>query len=250
MVQRTIAISDIHGCYAEFNRLLQSLSYTPDEDRLILLGDYVDRGPNSREVLDQLTAMACHGNVVMLRGNHDQRFIDWMSNDDPLTQAKFVEHGGLATIQSYCGEEWSSIRWDDEKVSLLKEWIQSRYAAHLDLLSRLPLYYEDEHHIYVHAGLNPAYPQWQEQPERDFMWIRAPFYNQPTVVSKVVVFGHTQTMELHDQSNIWFGGDKIGLDGGCAYGYQLNALQIREPLAYQSFCVPAEGKARNERAVG
>lgn len=249
MIDRTIVISDIHGCLDTFNQLLKLVQYAPDRDRLVLLGDYVDRGPRSKDVVEQVLHMTSELNVIALRGNHDQRFVDWVLSSDSELHAKFVEHGGIPTLQSYCGTEWSGIEWNEEELQRVKEWIRSRYAAHLELLSALPLFYEDERHIYVHAGLNPAYPQWKEQPQRDFMWIRDAFYNKPTVVDKTVVFGHTLTMEIQDQSGIWFGRDKIGVDGGCAYGMQLNALEIRDKEAYGSYHVPFGGIPPKSRAV-
>jgi len=246
MAERTIVISDIHGCLDTFNRLLRHTAYCPGKDRLMLLGDYVDRGPDSKEVVEQLIRMSSDGLVTALRGNHDQRFVEWLSSPDPVVQAKFLEYGGLPTLQSYCGSEWTGCEWDESRLCELKAWILERYAEHVQFLASRPLFAEDEHHIYVHAGLNPAFPEWKEQPERDFMWIRDPFYNRPTVVDKTVVFGHTLTMELHDRADIWFGGDKIGIDGGCAYGLQLNALEIRGAKEYRSFHLPSDADADTE----
>ena len=69
------------------------------------------------------------------------------------------------------------------------------------------------------------------------MYIKDPFIYHKTVVSKPVVFGHTNTQHIHGSADIWFGGDKIGIDGGCAYGMQLNALEIKENGAYEQYKV-------------
>ena len=63
--------------------------------------------------------------------------------------------------------------------------------------------------------------------KRDFMWIRAPFVQQRTVVKKTVVFGHTPAKDIHGKADVWFDRDKIGIDGGCAYGFQINCLEIK-----------------------
>jgi serine/threonine protein phosphatase 1 len=218
-VDRTLVISDIHGCFFQFIELLNRVGYNADTDRLILLGDYVDRGNASKDVVEMVQKMVQGSNVIALRGNHDQRFIDLMMGDDECA-TRFFQHGGLETLRSYA-------RIDDEaNWRSARESIREHYPHHLSFLSRLPLYHEDDQHIFVHAGLNPEYVNWKEQPTRDFMWIREKFIHQETSVKKTIIFGHTRTMDIHGSANIWFGGDKIGIDGGCSFGQQLNCLEI------------------------
>jgi serine/threonine protein phosphatase 1 len=99
---RTLVISDIHGCYEPFIELLQLIQYTPREDRLIILGDLVDRGPQSLEVVEHVMTLAHEANVIVIRGNHDQRFVDVMSNEQSNEDDKFFEHGGIQLLDSYC----------------------------------------------------------------------------------------------------------------------------------------------------
>ncbi|RTE06214.1 metallophosphoesterase family protein [Paenibacillus whitsoniae] len=231
---RTLAISDIHGCAAEFKALLEKVSYKPGEDRLILLGDYVDRGPASKEVVEHVMKLVREHGAIAIKGNHDARFLEVLGETDNVTEMKFFEHGGIQTFQSFSGSKLLDIQQS-------KERIRATCREHIDFLRSLPLYYETETHIFVHAGLNPAYTDWKTQPERDFIWIRAPFLQQRTVVDKPVVFGHTTTMDLHGKGDVWFESDKIGIDGGCPYGYQLNCLEITEGLQYRTYSVPSRG---------
>lgn len=150
-----------------------------------------------------------------------------------MVKVKFAQYGGIPTIESYCGDLIAGLP-DDEKLQYAKEYINTRYKHHISFLSNLPLYHEDNEHIYVHAGLNPSMHDWKEQSEHDFMYIRAPFLRHPTVVGKIVVFGHSRVKEIHGKSDIWFGEDKIGVDGGCAYGDQLNCLEI-EGSSYRTY---------------
>ncbi|MFC5451649.1 metallophosphoesterase [Paenibacillus aestuarii] len=226
-MRRTLVISDIHGCYDEFNNLLALVDYKKNEDLLLLLGDYVDRGARSKDVVEKVLQLVQGGNVIAIRGNHDQRFIDVMTSEDETVKMKFFQHGGLTTLESYCGISLMGMS-DEEKLHYGKEYINKNFKHHISFLNNLPFYYEDKEHIYVHAGLNPSFENWQEQSEYDFMYIKEHFLINPTVVDKIVLFGHTKVIELHDKSDIWFGGDKIGIDGGCAYGHQLNCLEIRE----------------------
>lgn len=239
---RTIMISDIHGCLEPLNRLLEAVSYQPNEDRLFLLGDYVDRGPDSREVVDRVMELVEKHGAVALRGNHDQRLVDFARGRDPEVQAKLLEHGGLATLRSYC--PFVGDQPTDDDLDRARAYLASRYDAHLAFLSELPLYHEDEDHIYVHAGLNPRYADWKTQSDRDFMYIKGEFIRSRTNLPKKVVFGHTVTDEIHDSCDVWFGGDKIGIDGGCAYGEQLNAL-IYENGSYRTERVSQAGGKPN-----
>jgi serine/threonine protein phosphatase 1 len=160
--------------------------------------------------------------AIALRGNHDQRLVDLIRTNDTQIQAKFMEHGGVQTLHSYC--DFISKEVDIEKLQQARNHIASNYVHHIDFLNELPYYYEDENHICVHAGLNPYYANWKDQPAYDFMYIKNDFIKSKTKVNKKVIFGHTRAMEIHGASDVWFQEDKIGIDGGCAYGLQLNCL--------------------------
>jgi len=234
-------ISDIHGCLDQFEMLLAKLGYTSGRDRLILLGDYVDRGPKSKEVVERVMELVEKDGATALRGNHDQRLVDLIRGNDAAVRVKFLEHGGRQTIGSYCGFGTEAL--SEEALTDAVENIRARYGTHIDFLASLPLYYEDEHHVCVHAGLNPRYADWKKQPEHDFMYIKKEFYLAKTKDARKVVFGHTRAAEIHGKPEIWFQKDKIGIDGGCAYGYQLNGL-IFEDGAYETFAVKhGEGRA-------
>jgi serine/threonine protein phosphatase 1 len=219
---RTIMISDIHGCVEQLNALLDLVEYSSNRDQLILLGDYVDRGPKSRETVDRIIDLVTNHRAIALRGNHDQRLIDLVRTTDAQIQTKFMEHGGLQTIQSYCDFIGNEIT--NEQLQEARVYIELHYNPHTEFLNSLPFYHEDEHHIYVHAGLNPHYLNWRDQPSHDFMYIKNDFIRFKTRADKKVIFGHTRAMEIHGIPDVWFHEDKIGIDGGCAYGLQLNAL--------------------------
>ncbi|MBP1989742.1 metallophosphoesterase family protein [Paenibacillus eucommiae] len=225
-MKRIIMISDIHGCMDSFHKLLNVINYNRSNDQLILLGDYVDRGPRSREVVEQVISLVHTQNVIALRGNHDQRLVDLIRLESQQVQMKFLEHGGRQTLQSYC--EWIDVENIENMMEQAISYIKETYSHHIDFLSKLPLYYEDSNHIYVHAGLNPRYTNWKEQPEHDFMYIKGEFIQSKTTVSKKVIFGHTRTTDIHGTGEVWFSDDKIGIDGGCSYGTQLNALIYKD----------------------
>lgn len=233
---RTLVISDIHGCYDEFNSLLEKAKYMPNQDKLILLGDYVDRGMKSKQVIEKIQFLKKEYGAIVLKGNHDQMFVDAMfSGEDGL----WLNNGGYSTIESYCGFEFFEDGFEWDRYELAKKYIIDNYRQDVGFLKSLPLYYETKYHIFVHAGINPFYEDWKNQPDNDFIWIRNMFYNNKNSnTEKTVVFGHTATIELHDSTEIWFSpdGGKIGIDGSCAYGYQLNCLEINEDC-YRTYSV-------------
>ncbi|RXZ77932.1 serine/threonine protein phosphatase [Paenibacillaceae bacterium] len=222
-MRRKIVISDIHGCYDEFVSLLDIINYEPEQDQLILLGDYCDRGFKSRQVIEKLIEMKNKYNMIILRGNHDQMFIDYLSNSN---EQLFLINGGFFTIESYIGTNWFENGYDYNLSQETKKFITLHYRHHLEFLESTEYYYEDENFIYVHAGIDPNVSNWRDQSHDQFLWIRNSFLNQPTNLNKLVIFGHTPAFHLHNSPDIWFGKDKIGIDGGCVYGYQLNCLEI------------------------
>ncbi|ALS22103.1 metallophosphoesterase [Paenibacillus naphthalenovorans] len=240
-MKRKLVISDIHGCYEEFNELLALVKYNPSEDRLILLGDYIDRGLKSKEVVEQVKALHEEWGVITLKGNHDQMFLDSLDNQDDST---FLYNGGLDTINSYCGVNWFEDGFTMNRFQEAKQFIQKHYGHHIDFLKSLSYYHEDDEYIYVHAGLNPLYENWKEQPKDNFLWTRDVFLNNPTLVDKTVIFGHTPTINMQETEDIWFTGDKIGIDGGCCFGLQLNCLEINDEDGYKQYYVESKNKRR------
>ncbi|MEF3353855.1 metallophosphoesterase family protein [Paenibacillus sp. GYB006] len=228
-MKRTIMISDIHGCIDQLNQMLHLIQFNSIDDQLIFLGDYVDRGPNSKAVVDKVIELVNMHNAIALRGNHDQRLVDLINNDSALIRSNFIEHGGIQTLQSYCDINIINNEISNEILNQAKDTINTFFGHHLDFLSELPLFHEDDDHIYVHAGLNPNFIDWKNQLEHDFMYIKDEFIRHTFKdLGKKVIFGHTRTNDIHGTSDIWFSKDKIGIDGGCAYGMQLNCLIFQE----------------------
>lgn len=175
--------------------------------------------------------MINHDNVIALRGNHDQRMLDAMTQTDATYAAHWIRNGAISTLISYCGMDLFEEGFDWDKFDEAKRLIKTHSSEHLNFLSELPYYHETETHIFVHAGVDPYKQSWKETGNEDFIWIREMFYKQPNMnTDKTVIFGHTPTLHLQDSAGIWFSekGEKIGVDGACAYGKQLNLLEINE----------------------
>lgn len=222
--KRTLCISDIHGQYEMFKKLLNKVQFNPAEDKLILLGDYCDRGPKSKEVIELVSLHVNEHGAIALRGNHEELFLNFLDGSDGHI---FFFNGGEATVRSYLHP------YKDGLIHGLypeiRRFINEKYKHHVDFIRGLPYYHEDEHHIYVHAGINPYYADWKNTPKNEMLWIRERFIECPLDdIEKTVVFGHTPTLHIHKKMDVWFGEGKIGIDGGAAAGIQLNCLVIQD----------------------
>lgn len=234
---RTIVVSDIHGYYYTFQNLLKQVGYAPEADRLILLGDYVDGGQNSLQVIDLVRQLVDSHGAIALGGNHDDMFLNWLDgNDYPISPYTTARNGGQHTIRSFC--PWYTDERDDEKA---RAFIKERFEPQFSFLRCLPDYVEDDYHIYVHAGVNPQLTDWKLTTRKDFRWIRGKFLNQDgnLLAVKKIIFGHEVCARLHggDIFSPWFGVQMIGIDGGVKFGYQLNALMIDEAVQYRTYSV-------------
>jgi serine/threonine protein phosphatase 1 len=174
---RLLAIGDIHGCLTALNTLLDLVAPQPN-DQIVTLGDYVDRGPDSRGVLDRLTSLHDGGRLISLRGNHDVMMLDMRRTGvDPL----WLSYGGNTTLHSY------GIA-DDFKLKEVLAKIPPRHGKFLEE-DCLP-YYETEEHIFVHANLYPDVPL-EEQPDYMLYWAKLV---EPCahVSGKTMICGHTR----------------------------------------------------------
>ncbi len=200
------AIGDIHGCLDPLRRLMDQI-HPSETDEVVFIGDYVDRGPESKGVIDYLLTL--RGRYIFLMGNHERMFLDFLQGKDRFL---FLYNGGTSTVESYGG-------------------LDRIPASHLDFLNRLPLYYETDDYLFVHGGIRPGIPL-QEQDPKDLLWIREEFYAHLGRYPKTVVFGHTPMREVLMEE------DRIGIDTACVYGNKLTCvilpsrqvIQVSNPL--------------------
>ena len=156
----TYVIPDIHGRDDLLSRALADISAhrRGDGGVIVMIGDYVDKGPHSREVVERLRGGIAGWNLVALKGNHDAMMVQALRDQglrDPAKLAAWMEKGGDAALASYGGDP-----------SAVPE-------AHIAWLDRLPLMHVDAHRVYVHAGVDPELPLTQ-QSEATLLWKRYP----------------------------------------------------------------------------
>ena len=200
---RSIAIGDIHGCVKTFSKLLDEINLKK-EDELVLLGDYIDRGAESKAVIDFIFSLLEAGyNIKCLRGNHEQLFMNATEVDDKYP--RWLRSGGDATLQSF-------------GCTFFQE-IPDKYQTFFhDTLH----YYETEKYIFVHAGLNFLNEDIFED-KTAMLWIRDFDAMQAKLGHKRLIHGHTPKSMTHI---IKQRGNCFNIDGGCVY------QNIEENLGY------------------
>lgn len=222
MGKRQLVIAGVYGQFHVFLNVLAKAKYHFSRDQLILLGDYVSKGSQSKEVLEFITYMVKTYNVVALRGDYEEMFLMWLKEGN----ARFLKNGGLEALKSYMGKEWipSSSQLEDAR-----QHIYTHYAHHVAFLESLPYFYETEQHIFVHGGINPLYQNWKDTPKEELILTPAPFFSEKLQFSKPVVFGHISCSDIHCSSRVWYGTNRIGINGAVYnFGGQLNCLEIKE----------------------
>lgn len=202
MGERLIAIGDIHGCLHTLKNLLKNISYDSTTDTLVFVGDYIDRGFFSCEVVQfirKLQNQVGEDRCICLRGNHEQFAIDSNGAYDDLWDC----NGGFATLGSYAQ--------NDVDITDDIAWFKS-----------LPLVYDTPEIIFCHAGL--SHPLLKDNTSDDLLWGREWIKRDSEAREKQVVFGHTPNK--HSAYVVQTG--DICIDSGCVYGGSLCALVIQE----------------------
>jgi serine/threonine protein phosphatase 1 len=196
--QQLIAIGDIHGCVRTAEALLERLEQEglAAERKTIFVGDYIDRGPDSKGVVDLVLDYGKQFDAVTLRGNHEQMMLEAQETGDT---ALWLSNGGSATLRSYDAPF--------NKLDLPHN--------HYHFYRNTELYYESEEYVFVHAGLPPemtvAEALADESVHDDFLWQRSHLRIPEVPWEKTVVFGHTPQAEPFVRSH------RIGIDTGCVY---------------------------------
>ena len=222
----TYVIGDIHGRPKLLNQLINNVPWDVEQDKIVFLGDLVDRGPDAPGVIERVMELvAANPNVVVLRGNHEQMMLDCLDYGD--LQWLIPENGGLATLEGYGLDltklqDVSDIRIPDE---------------HIEFIRGLPFYHEDEQAIYVHAGLVMGEHPSETDPDvlvwaRDFDFYRG--YD-----GKLCFFGHTPTQYLprdgrQRRFGIYIHGSCVGMDTSGDPESPLSCMQVETFTLYQA----------------
>lgn len=188
MSGRLIAIGDIHGDIVKLNSLLKKLRLKKN-DTVVFLGDYIDRGYHSKEVIERLIELSKKINCIFLKGNHEDMLLKILQTKKEEDIAEWLMSGGITTYDNY-GD------------------FPTMLSMHRDFLENLKLYYLTEGYLFVHAGIRPD-KALDEQEKEDFLWIRDNFIYKSHNLKQKIIFGHTPFEEPFIDK------DKIGINTGC-----------------------------------
>lgn len=218
--QRVYAIGDIHGCLGLFDALVNAVE---QDDRkrpaartaIILLGDLIDRGPDSAGVIEAARKLQARRDVRIIAGNHEEMFLQCLENPEMLRH--FMRYGGKETILSYSADPHILDDLTIEETRAIMRQVTP--AADIEFLSGLEDMVEIGDYLFVHAGIRPGVPL-PEQEIADLRWIREPFLSHSGEHGYCVVHGHTIAEVPELRTN------RIGIDTG-AYMYgRLTALGL------------------------
>ncbi len=217
------AVGDIHGRSDLLDILLdhirQDIAREADGRRpaLIFVGDYVDRGLDSRGVVERLIALKAEPDldVRLLKGNHEQQLLAFL--EKPEAGPPWGQFGGISTLASYGvppPSDRSPDAWETARL-IFKE----KVAEHLEFYQGLELAVECGDYVFVHAGIRPGIPL-SAQVEQDLLWIREPFLNASEPFERVIVHGHTPEVAP------FLGRNRIGIDTGAYATATLTAVRL------------------------
>lgn len=238
------AIGDIHGQIDMLHTALDLIAADGGADaQVIFVGDYTDRGPNSKAVIDTLIKGQSEGrNWTCLKGNHDRMFHDFVTKGvehDPMVKSNISwvnkRLGGVTTLASYAvtgdphfthhdGDLERLTHYSKDGETLTRDDVLAQAKslvpqAHLNFLDALPLIHETDDHIFVHAGLRPHVPL-ADQDAEDMLWIRDGFLETGYNFGKLVVHGHTAL----DHPTLYE--TRLNIDGGAGYGRPLVPIAL------------------------
>ena len=217
---RAYAVGDVHGVRALFAALRDAIeaddaARTAADTSVVLLGDLIDRGPDSADVIAQARAWTTRRTVRILMGNHEEMFLDALEKEDVLRH--FLRFGGKETLLSYPIDPEEYTRSDlAETIALMHRAIPAEDIAFIrQFEDRIEL----GGYLFVHAGIRPGVPL-EEQAQSDLRWIREPFLSHPDSHGPLVVHGHTIADDPQLRPN------RIGIDTGAYRSGCLTALGL------------------------
>ena len=222
------AIGDIHGRHDLLVEILEKIRIDtsatlnrvryPCQVTMVFLGDYVDRGYESRQVLESLSVLTFTGTqLIFLKGNHEQAALDFL--DMTSLDRNWLKFGGKETLSSYEISVPETVSSDEQLLSLKAKFAEILPAHHLAFLQNLKSNWATDGYLFVHAGIDPARPI-EDQSDTEFLWIRDPFLKSVRKLPFIVVHGHTP-----EPSPVW-DGRRIGVDTGAYISNKLTAAKL------------------------
>ena len=230
------AIGDIHGSLKQLTtlhtKILTNEKFKPKEDVVIYLGDYIDRGLKSKQVIDQIIKLKNKTlNTICLMGNHDQFLIDFLFENNNNVK-NWLNFGADQTFKSYDVEVVDYIKdgFDDHIIQKLrKALLLNMSTAHINFFKNLKISHSSEKYLFVHAGIDPK-KNLTDQTKVDFLWSRSEdFFNKDFKADKIIVHGHTPEESIVNHTY------RINIDTGCYFSGKLSCVLLNDINDHREF---------------
>ena len=223
------AIGDIHGCLNQLisihDQIFNYKNYKKEEDLLIYIGDYIDRGPKSKQVIDQILQLKNKEiKTVFLMGNHEEMMIDFLFNKINNLE-NWLINGADQTFKSYDIEVVEFIKdgFEDHIIDKLRKVLIEKLGnGHLNFFKNLQLTFSVAQYLFVHAGIDPK-KNLTDQSKQDYLWARSgDFFHKDFKAEKIIVHGHTP------EKNVVNFPYRINIDTGCYFSGKLSCVCLND----------------------
>jgi serine/threonine protein phosphatase 1 len=223
------AIGDIHGCLSQLTTLHKKIlthdKFDVKKDLLIYLGDYIDRGNNTKGVIDQILKLKNNKiKTINLMGNHDEFMIDFLFNKKNDIK-NWLNFGVDQTFRSYDIEivEFIKDGFEDDVIDKLRnELLEKMNATHINFFKNLEVTHSTEKYLFVHAGIDPQ-KKLSEQTKKDYLWSRSSdFFHKDFKAEKKIIHGHTPEKDVINHPY------RINIDTGCYFSGKLTCVCLNE----------------------
>lgn len=241
-MSKYFVIGDVHG---RLDLLISLLSkWDKDEEQLVFLGDYIDYGPNSREVLKEIHALTRKYQAIPLMGNHERGLLQFLGYDNSKEKLNgdgiWNSNGRKETYKSFLRDKYE----DDLTLGEISKLFKDAHMKELEFMDNMDLYLETEKYILSHSGIDLMRSDWQKSEEPYFHSGKGEFIRRVNKTGKVIIFGHYRTgvirgmnkgVSKYDLYNMPFlndtpwvspDGTKLGIDGGGVFGGFLHGAHI------------------------
>jgi serine/threonine protein phosphatase 1 len=229
-------IGDIHGCVRELIFLHEKIftydKFNSKDDLLIYLGDYIDRGQKSKQVIDEIIKLKNNKiKIINLMGNHEEFMIDFFSNKINNIK-KWLNFGADQTFKSYGIEivEFIKDGFEDDIIDNLRNTLLEKMGNnHIDFFNNLEISFLTNKYLFVHAGIDPL-KSLSDQTKKDYLWSRSNnFFHEDFKCEKIIVHGHTPIKSITNHSY------RINVDTGCYFSGNLSCVCLSDTNASRSF---------------
>ncbi len=228
IMKKYFIVSDIHANYSKLIKALKTSGFDLDNPDHVFVfgGDALDRGKEGDKVIGFIESLIEKNRIIGVLGNHDKFLLDMVSGDVSYVRFNVLRNGFGPTVR--LGEESNRFNLTKDEFIIAGQRILAKYPVFVNWLRELPPYLEFPHHVLVHGYLDFSLDDWHETDMHYAIWERGYSRAVPESFHKKIIIGHTPNMMIMGKHDIVVFDKKILIDGGAAYGGQINVLVLDE----------------------